>query len=408
MNIVRLNTVSLDGIIKKGSGGGGVPINNQSKSVEFTENGTSEVRYDAGYTGLEKVSVKVAIPTEEKEIEITENGTTEVVADNGFLSKVVVNTNVQSGGGADSDIPVIGDGKTYLYIKIAEKGRMDVPLYFSQTVANGVTIDWGDGSEPQTLSGTGDVNTTHTYADVGEYAISLNPADGCTLGLGHKKTDVCVMGPSSTYDDNYGYAQMLVAVEWGHKASVTSEAFYNCRSLKTFIITASLSIIMFNPNVFYNCSSLADLRFASDVPVALTTRSLYGCTSLEKLEFSSLVLGGTCTEALMNSGVKKIIVHGTAQIGDNCFKSMKSLVSIEVLGNVSYIGNNAFNGNFFAALYNFSHCTSVPALQSTSVFSYIPSDCKIVVPDALYDEWIAATNWASYASNIIRASEFNA
>ena len=68
MNIVRLNTVSLDGIIKKGSGGGGgVPINNQEKSLEITENGVTEVTADAGFTGL---------------------------------SKVVVNTNVQSGGGA--------------------------------------------------------------------------------------------------------------------------------------------------------------------------------------------------------------------------------------------------------------------------------------------------------------------
>lgn len=56
MNIVRLNTVSLDGIIKKGSGGGGgVTINNQEKSLEITENGVTEVTADAGFTGLSKV-----------------------------------------------------------------------------------------------------------------------------------------------------------------------------------------------------------------------------------------------------------------------------------------------------------------------------------------------------------------
>ena len=56
------------------------------------------------------------------------------------------------------------DGKTHLTIHIAEYGRMVVPLYFNQTVANGVTIDWGDGSPPQTLTGTGNRNTTHTYS----------------------------------------------------------------------------------------------------------------------------------------------------------------------------------------------------------------------------------------------------
>jgi hypothetical protein len=31
---------------------------------------------------------------------------------------------------------------------------------------------------------------------------------------------------------------------------------------------------------------------------------------------------------------------------------------------------------------------------------------KIVVPDNLYDQWIAATNWSTFASRIVKASEF--
>ena len=66
MNTVMLNTVHLDGapIIKKGSGGGGgVTINNQSKSVDIVENGTTEIMADSGYTGLGKVSVNVNVPS---------------------------------------------------------------------------------------------------------------------------------------------------------------------------------------------------------------------------------------------------------------------------------------------------------------------------------------------------------
>lgn len=66
MNTVMLNTVHLDGapIIKKGSGGGGgVTINNQSKSVDIVENGTTEIVADSGYTGLGKVSVNVNVPS---------------------------------------------------------------------------------------------------------------------------------------------------------------------------------------------------------------------------------------------------------------------------------------------------------------------------------------------------------
>ena len=63
MNTILLNTISLDDgkVIVKGDGGGGVTINNQSKSVEITENGTTEVTADTGYTGLGKVTINTNV-----------------------------------------------------------------------------------------------------------------------------------------------------------------------------------------------------------------------------------------------------------------------------------------------------------------------------------------------------------
>jgi hypothetical protein len=60
------------------------------------------------------------------------------------------------------------------------------------------------------------------------------------------------------------------------------------------------------------------------------------------------------------------------------------------------------------AFYDFSALEAVPTLSTTNAFANIPSDCKIIVPDALYDEWIAATNWSTYASYIIKKSEWDA
>ena len=48
---------------------------------------------------------------------------------------------------------------------------------------------------------------------------------------------------------------------------------------------------------------------------------------------------------------------------------------------------------------DFSRATAVPALTSLSGLS-IPADCEIKVPLALYEEWLAATNWAGYADYI--------
>ena len=138
MNIAKLNVAANDNlIVKQKGGGGGVTINNQEKSLEITENGVTEVTADSGFTGL---------------------------------SKVIVNTNVaSSGGGGGSDMPVIGDGKTYLYITIAAEGRMNVPLYFSQTVANGVTIDEGAFAYCEQLTA---VKNLKKVTSVGDYAFA--------------------------------------------------------------------------------------------------------------------------------------------------------------------------------------------------------------------------------------------
>ena len=170
------------------------------------------------------------------------------------------------------DMPVIGDGKTYLYIKIAEKGRMTVPLYFSQTVDNGVTIDWGDGSATETLSGTGYLNTTHTYSEIGEYTISLNPADGCTLGLGHTSSSYCVMG--STSNSGKVYCNMLQAAEIGKNVtSIGNYAFSYCYSLASIVIPQGVTSI--GNSAFNYCYSLASIV----IPQGVTSIGNYAFNS---------------------------------------------------------------------------------------------------------------------------------
>ena len=68
LNNKMLNVAYLEGaesIVISGEGGGGggsdVQIINQSKSVTITENGTTSVTYDSGYTGLSEVNIDVNV-----------------------------------------------------------------------------------------------------------------------------------------------------------------------------------------------------------------------------------------------------------------------------------------------------------------------------------------------------------
>ena len=68
---------------------------------------------------------------------------------------------------------------------------------------------------------------------------------------------------------------------------------------------------------------------------------------------------------------------------------------------VANIGEYAFSSCYGMAFLDFTSHTSVPTLANKNAFDSIPSDCEIRVPAALYDEWIAATNWSTYASQIV-------
>ena len=224
---------------------------------------------------------------------------------------------------------ITDDGATKLHIRIATVGRMTVPLYIGQTVDNGVSIDWGDGSAAETLAGTGDVNTSHTYAEPGDYIISLMPEDGCTLSFGANSSSYCVMG--STKNNGTVYCNMLQDVSIGK--NVTS----------------------INGNAFSYCSSLARVT----------------------------------------------IPEGVTSINGKTFSYCSSLASVIIPDGVTSISGNAFSSCSGMRYYDFSVCTDVPTLTNTNAFNSIPSDCQMLIPTALYDEWSTATNWTTYASYMV-------
>lgn len=58
-------------------------------------------------------------------------------------------------------------------------------------------------------------------------------------------------------------------------------------------------------------------------------------------------------------------------------------------------------------MFDFRKMTSVPELGGVNAFQDTPSDKEIIVPDALYDDWIIATNWShdNIRPCIVKASQ---
>ena len=250
---------------------------------------------------------------------------------------------------------ITSDGKTRLHITVpanSEPGltppRNQVPLYFRQTVANGVTIDWGDSSPTETLPGTGVVSTTHTYETAGDFVISLSLVDGCELQLGSGSIQNCVMG--STRNNGRIYCNMLKRVEVGSSVtSIGSSAFYNCYSLSSVVIPDGVTRI--GDNTFSYCYSLSSV----------------------------------------------VIPDGVTSIGSSAFYDCYSLSSVVIPDGVTSIGSNAFSYCYGIKEY---HCRPLtpPTLSNTNAFSGIPSDCIIYVPVGSLEAYQTATNWSTYAS----------
>ena len=293
---------------------------------------------------------------------------------------------------------ITDDGATRLHIRIATIGRMTVPLYIGQTVANGVSIDWGDGSTEETLAGTGNVNTSHTYAEPGDYIISLMPEDGCTLSFGNGSSSYCVIG--STGSNGIVYCNMLQDVSIGKNVtSIGNYAFYSCYSLASITIPTGVTYI--ETQVFGKCYSLASITIPAGV-TSIGNSAFYSCYSLASITIQAGVTSIAAYAFQSCYSLSSITIpDGVTSIGSSAFINCNSLASVIIPGSVTSIGNNAFINCYGMRYYDFSACTDIPALSSTSVFNVIPSDCQMLIPSALFDEWSIATNWATYASYMV-------
>lgn len=327
----------------------------------------------------------------------------------------------------DSDITI---GVTY---KTAS-GLTEIDITLTKVTGLTVTCkmtgqkNWGDG--------TTDSSTTHTYADYGEYTITCNG----TLLVGY------IFGQSTIINNYY-----CTAVRVGELVTnFASNAFRNCASISS--ISIPNSILAIGSSAFDGCNSLKSITIPESIP-ALTSDMFYNCSNLISIAIPASIVSGGISKFQNCINLTSITIPTNQRIiSDSEFRNCDNLISVTIPANVTEIGNYAFYNcrrlqaiNFsensqlqtidesafqlctnlttitipegvteiglsaFASCvsitkYDFTSATSVPTLTSNAFFN-INDICKIVVPDTLYDEWISATNWVTYANYIYKASE---
>lgn len=208
---------------------------------------------------------------------------------------------------------------------------------------------------------------------------------------------------------------------------IPSGAFGNCKYLSKVTIDNSVE---FGTGAFSDCSSLKEITIPANctfdgMPSAVFSGSglrkavvlegnslrylFWNCRELEEVQLSDSL---TIIESFAFSGGEKL--H-TINIPENChkieysaFQQCKSLTNLFFPKAVLEIDNEPFPGCTGMKVYDFSTHEEIPTIGSVRVFTGGPDGYHIVVPDNLYAEWIAATNWITYASYIIKKSDWDA
>ena len=337
------------------------------------------------------------------------------------------------------------DGATRIYVHISDDTKSVKSKFYACTGgynAGSATIDWGDGTTPDDYNSVGYLNpvsaitneAAHTYATGGDYIIKITPKTGNSVYfVGQSGGTYLLYGATS--DQNRIIRNGITKIEFGENSHTKDYAIYNLNNLQYIVSHSSIgsdgSMYVIGNNLRLRCigasNSLSSFNGSNVFAYNKAMRYIYfpyiyytgtyewktgvftECINLEKVAFPdrsaatplALYMFKGCTS------LKRISVPDTVSTTDSgCFESCISLTHLKFGGDMTLIGAKCLYGAYSLKVLDLSNCTQVCALQQADSISEAPkSILKIIVPDALYEDWKVAQYWSTYANNIIKASE---
>lgn len=148
-------------------------------------------------------------------------------------------------------------------------------IYYTQSAANAVSVDWGDSSAP---SGSADLtaSVSHTYEAAGEYTVKIYCVDGETWSPGQSTTIGLLGSVNSPITTEFEITfespcQILIS---------SAQRLRNHTGLTRAVIRAECTTIPVA--LFQGDSALEEVELPSGV-TQITGNVFYDCTALNKL-----------------------------------------------------------------------------------------------------------------------------
>lgn len=348
------------------------------------------------------------------------------------------------------------DGKTKVNIEI---NNAELNLYLGLGINGTVNVDWGDESN-QDITGSSLSTTTfteHIYNNPGKYTliftltensqISLNGAGSMgsgflfsttasstnskkrnhivksiiigsntrigTIGLGYPNMEYVIL-PETYFVEGANYiATGLKAL----KVIIYPHEYTNNFAFNYGAENQMIRAMVFSPKNTtlpsgYLRNNLVARRF---LPSPLTETIMQNqCISATALNIAVIPENVVDIRDAIFSGctnLQKVIFNNSSKLTktpDSFLSGCTSLTEFTFPPLIERIQPSCFNNCTNLSIVNCLNLSAVPTLDNINAFSNVSNDCKIIVPDDLYEDWIAAANWSTYADNIISKSDWDA
>jgi hypothetical protein len=338
------------------------------------------------------------------------------------------------------------DGHTRIAIDASKRKDITIKV---RAITEEVTIDWGDGVVEQLPKNQSREPKKHIYQEEREYIIHIYNVGNYEIEIsyapnllyvhgGNKLEDIYIHAtlikniiiPNNCWYQGGVFNYILKHVNFPRtQTQILSNIFNASYSLTSISIPNTCTLI----NSFFENAYIENLHIPTNVSniTISSIRSIHSMCSISvskksqiRCEKNCLILndkvilginGCTIPEgvtqindyACKNSIVENIdLPDSVIHVGTDAFINLTYPHGINMGKNLTSINNSAFAYMREVKYFDFRKYEHIPNLVNSNAFTGMPTGCVIVVPDALYDQWIVATNWATYASRIVKASEF--
>ena len=302
-----------------------------------------------------------------------------------------------SGGGDDGyTLGPAEDGATELYISIEAAQLKEQQLCFCQTVANGVSIDWGDGSAAETAAGTGPVYPTHSYAAAGDYKIRLLPADGCSLTIGGGTSVVKTVFNDGTSVAGGRGVVLKKAVIGKEVTTVGRYAFQNCWNLEEVYVQDGVETL--GLSCFQNCTGLHRIRLPSTLTSINAGSEFNGCYALSEINIpmSVTAIGGNAFQDCQS--LKRISFPGIASIGASALIRCRGLQRVDLPATLTTLAYNFASQTINLREIHLA-ATTPPPLSGNLTTGY--SNFVVYIPAGSLAAYSSANRWSSITAKLI-------